>query len=82
MAQHSQQGAVFFNLVGVVAGDGGLGLRKQCLVMAKENCTDLRVWLSMPLSELHLWISSHNEIVREERKRIEEEREKRKRKRG
>ena len=47
--------------------------------MARENYTSLTVWLSMPLADLRLWIETHNEIVKEDRKKVEEMRQKRKR---
>jgi electron transfer flavoprotein beta subunit len=54
-----------FAQVGVVIGDGGKWLRRQCLIMAKTNNTPVPFWLSLPLSELIAWIRESNHIVAE-----------------
>ena len=67
-----QCGPAFFTAVGIRAGDGGRWLRKQCLILARNNCTPVSDWLSMPLSELRLWIGANNEIEAENAQRRRE----------
>lgn len=49
-------------------GDGGEWLREQCIIMAKNNGTDIPFWLSMPLVQLIQWIRTNNRIEAESRK--------------
>jgi hypothetical protein len=46
----------------VTAGDGGKWLRKQCLLMARNNSTPVPFWLSLPLQQLCLWIGANNAV--------------------
>lgn len=52
-----------------MTGDGGTWLRKQCLILSRNNHTGVDFWLQRPLWELGRWIESNNALVREEEKR-------------
>ena len=43
-------------------------MRKQCLIMARNNHTSAFSWLSLPLFEFRLWIAANNALVAEEEK--------------
>ncbi len=58
---------VFFAECGVVTGDGGKWLRKQCMILSRNNSTSIDFWISLQLRELGPWISTNNEIIREGR---------------
>lgn len=58
-----QQGKKFFNALGVVAGDGGQWLRKQCLILSAYAPADY--WLSRSLLELPAWIRANKELTAE-----------------
>ena len=58
----------FFTALGVVTGDGGLWLQKQCMILARNNNTPVPYWLSLPLWRLGQWIKTNNVIVAEEKK--------------
>lgn len=64
---HSECGQKFFGQIGVVTGDGGMWLRKQCLIMAKNNDTPASYWVSLPLKSLAKWIKASNLLVAEEK---------------
>jgi len=49
----------------VTVGDGGKWLRKNALILAKNNYTPASFWLSIPLSQLHDWITTNNAIIEE-----------------
>ena len=51
-----------------MTGDGGDWLRKQCLILARNNHTGVDFWLSRPLAELGRWIESNNALAEEGRK--------------
>lgn len=57
-----RKGADFFDQIGVVTGDGGEWLQKQCLIMARNNNTPTPFWLSLPLAKLPSWIKTNNAI--------------------
>lgn len=44
-------------------GDGGVWLRKQCMVLAGNNCTGVHFWVSLPLPELSQWIDVNNDMI-------------------
>ena len=48
-----------------MTGDGGRWLRKQCLIMARNNNTPITYFLSCTFRELSAWVQTNNEIVRE-----------------
>lgn len=58
---------LFFAECGVVTGDGGKWLRKQCLILARNNATPVGFWLALRLRELGSWIETNNEIIRDGR---------------
>lgn len=64
--------AAFFTAVGVKAGDGGRWLRKQCLILARNNNTPAFEWLALPLVELGPWIMANNMIEAENEQRRKE----------
>lgn len=51
-------------------GDGGAWLRRQILVMSKNNKSSPDFWLNMPLVEFRDWIETNNEITEDENKRM------------
>lgn len=57
-----QPGAFFLNRVG-----GILNLRRECLVLAQNNHTDVFRWLDCPLWELGKWIEANNAVIEERR---------------
>lgn len=50
-----------------MTGDGGIWLRKQCLIMSQNGNGDAISWLNRPLCELGAWIEANNIIVEERR---------------
>lgn len=58
-----QEGQIFFAACGVITGDDGLWLRKQYMILAKNNNTDVSFWQSQPLMALRPWIKANNAIV-------------------
>lgn len=60
----------------MICGDGGKWLRRQCLVLAQSGAAPVSYWMSIPLRELGQWIESHNELIKEQKKKREEERKK------
>ena len=61
----------FFDTCGVVVGDGGLWLRRQCLLLAQNNNTPATDWMALPLRALPHWIRANNEIIEERRRERE-----------
>lgn len=45
-------------------------MRKQMLIMSKNNKTPMSFWLEMPLSEFRDWIETNNEITEEMNDRL------------
>ena len=68
LPQDLLQRTAFFTAIGVVTGDGGLWLQKQCMILARNNNTPVPYWLSLPLWRLGQWIKTNNVIVAEEKK--------------
>ena len=64
---HPVEGANFFAGLGAVTCDGGVWLRKQCLIMAQNNNTPVSYWAALPLSSLTKWIKASNLLVEEQR---------------
>ncbi len=50
-----------------MTGDGGKWVRKQCLILARNNATPVGFWLALRLRELGSWIETNNEIIRDGR---------------
>lgn len=57
----------FFDACGVITGEDGLWLRKQFLILAQNNNTDVAYWASQSLIALRPWIKANNAVV-EDRK--------------
>ena len=58
-----QEGPCFFAACGVLTGDDGLWLRKQYIILAKNNNTDVSFWQSQPLTALRSWIKANNAVI-------------------
>ena len=52
LPDHLQEGPGFFAACGVITGGDGLWLRKQYLILARNNHTDISYWQSQPLAAL------------------------------
>ena len=61
------KGQRFFTSCGVITGKDGLWLRKQYLILAKNNSTPVPFWLDLPLWELRFWIRANNAVIIEEK---------------
>lgn len=46
-------------------GDGGRWLRRQCLMLARNNNTPVGYWLSLTVPQLLHWIQANNELTAE-----------------
>ena len=59
---------------GVIVGDGGVWLRRQCLAMARTNNTPVDFWLSLRLGELSQWVKASNALIAEEMEKRKQKR--------
>ncbi|MCL2487346.1 MAG: hypothetical protein FWE80_01545 [Oscillospiraceae bacterium] len=46
-----------------MAGDGGHWIRRNCLILARNNNTPVDFWLSLPLTELRGWIDDNDALM-------------------
>lgn len=46
-----------------MTGEDGLWLRKQYMILAKNNHTDISFWQSQPLISLRLWVKANNAVI-------------------
>ncbi|MCD8361732.1 MAG: hypothetical protein LUC98_02015 [Lachnospiraceae bacterium] len=51
--------------MGIGGGGSGDWLRRQCLVLARNNATPIEYWLSLTLSELRAWIEANNALIKD-----------------
>lgn len=50
-----------------MAGDGGEWLREQMLILAESGAAPLGWWIDIPITELRLWIDTHNRVMEKRR---------------
>ena len=70
-AEHRKR---FFIAQGVIVGDGGVWLRRQCLAMARTNNTPVDFWLSLRLGEFSQWVKASNALIAEEMEKRKQKR--------
>lgn len=54
-------------------GKDGLWLRKQFLILARNNHTDVSFWASQPLTALQSWILTNNDVVEAGKKKDQQQ---------